>query len=125
MITAFTVISKKQHLIVFCLQWFSNTLVEGRQQETKNKNIKPRSPALQADSLLSEPAGKRKNMEVGSLSLLQGGLPDPGIKPGSPALQADSSPAEPPGEPKLYHRSSFCNIHDILENSFFLLCPNY
>jgi len=31
-----------------------------------------RSPALQADSLPTEPPGKSKNMEVGSLSLLQG-----------------------------------------------------
>ena len=34
--------------------------------------IKSRSPALQADSLLSEPPGKPKNTGVGSLSLLQG-----------------------------------------------------
>ena len=33
---------------------------------------KSRSPALQADSLLSEPPGKPKNSRVGSLSLLQG-----------------------------------------------------
>ena len=33
---------------------------------------KPRSPTLQADSLLSEPPGKPKNTRVGSLSLLQG-----------------------------------------------------
>ena len=32
----------------------------------------PRSPALQADSLPSEPPGKPKNTGVGSLSLLQG-----------------------------------------------------
>ena len=37
---------------------------------------------------------------MGSLSLLQGNLPDPGIEPGSPALQADSLPAEPQGKPK-------------------------
>ena len=36
---------------------------------------------------------------MGSLLLLQGGLPDPGIKPGSPALQVDSSPAELSGKP--------------------------
>ena len=34
--------------------------------------IKPRSPALQVDSLPSEPPGKPKNTGVGSLSLLQG-----------------------------------------------------
>ena len=36
-----------------------------------NPGIKPRVPALQADSLLAEPQGKPKNTEVGSLSLLQ------------------------------------------------------
>ena len=34
--------------------------------------MKPRSPTLQADSLLSELPGKLKNTGVGSLSLLQG-----------------------------------------------------
>ena len=34
--------------------------------------IEPRSPALQADSLLSEPPGKPKNTGVGSLPFLQG-----------------------------------------------------
>ena len=60
--------------------------------------LEPRCPALQADSLPSEPPGKPKNTGVGSLSLLQGNLRDPGIKPGSPALQADASPAELPGD---------------------------
>ena len=36
-----------------------------------NLGIKPRSPALQADSLPAEPQGKPKNTGVGSLSLLQ------------------------------------------------------
>ena len=36
-----------------------------------NPGIEPRSPALQADSLPSEPPGKPKNTGVGSLSLLQ------------------------------------------------------
>ena len=35
-----------------------------------NPGIKPRSPALQANSLSSEPPGKPKNTGVGSLSLL-------------------------------------------------------
>ena len=38
-----------------------------------------------------------QNTAVGSLSLLQGNLSNPGIKPRSPALQADSLPAEPQG----------------------------
>ena len=36
-----------------------------------NPGIKPRSPALQADSLPAEPPEKTKNTGVGSLSLLQ------------------------------------------------------
>ena len=40
-----------------------------------NPGIKPRSPALQADALPSEPPGKLKNTGVGSLSLLQGIFP--------------------------------------------------
>ena len=36
-----------------------------------NPGIKPRSPALQVDSLSAEPQGKSKNTEVGSLSLFQ------------------------------------------------------
>ena len=37
-----------------------------------NPGIKPRSPALQADSLPAEPPGKPKKTGVGSLPLLQG-----------------------------------------------------
>ena len=37
---------------------------------------------------------------MGSLSLLQGDLPDPGIEPRSAALQADSLPSEPLGNPR-------------------------
>ena len=40
-----------------------------------------------------------QNTGAGSLSLLQGDLPDPGIETRSPALQADSLPVEPPGKP--------------------------
>ena len=36
-----------------------------------NPGIKPRSPALQVDSLAAEPQGKSENIGVGSLSLLQ------------------------------------------------------
>ena len=61
-----------------------------------NPGIKPRSPALQADSLPAEPQGKPKNTGVGTFPSPRD-LPNPGIKPRSPALQADSLPAEPPG----------------------------
>ena len=36
---------------------------------------------------------------LGSLSLLQGELPNQGVKPRSPALQMDSLPSELPGKP--------------------------
>ena len=65
-----------------------------------NPGTEPRSPALQADTLPSEPPGKPMNTGVGSLSLLQGIFPDLGIEPGSSALQADSLPSEPLGKPK-------------------------
>ena len=43
--------------------------------DLSNPGIEPRSPVLQADSLLSEPSGKPKNAGVGSLPLLQGNFP--------------------------------------------------
>jgi len=51
---------------------------------------------------------------VGSLSLLQGNLPNPVIEQGSPALQADSLPTELSGKPK-------CTLHFV--KSFF--CINW
>jgi len=39
-----------------------------------------------------------QNTGVGSLSLHQGNLPNPGIEPGSPTMQVDSLPAEPQGK---------------------------
>ena len=59
-----------------------------------NPGFKPRSPTLQAVSLLSEPPRKPMNTGVGSLSLLQGIFQTTGIELGSPVLQADSLPAE-------------------------------
>ena len=44
-------------------------------KDLPNPGIEPRSPALQADSLLSELPWKPKNAGVGSLSRLQGILP--------------------------------------------------
>ena len=41
-------------------------------QPSPSPGIKPRSPAVQAESLPAEPQGKPKNTGVGSLSLLQG-----------------------------------------------------
>ena len=60
--------------------------------------IEPRSPALQADSLLSEPLGKLLRILEWVVFPFSKGSSDPGIEPGSPALQADSLPAELPGK---------------------------
>ena len=58
-----------------------------------NPGIKPRSAALQADSLPAEPQEKPKNTGVGSLSPLQQIFPTQELNQ-SPALQADSLPTE-------------------------------
>ena len=50
------------------LEWVSMPSSRG----SSNSGTKPRSPALQADSLPSEPPGKSKNTGVCSQSLLQG-----------------------------------------------------
>ena len=63
-----------------------------------NPGFEPGSPALEADSLLSEPQGKLKILTpIPS----PGDLPCPGMDPGFPTLQADSLPAEPPGKPNV------------------------
>ena len=50
------------------LEWVASSF----SSRSSQPGIEPGSPALQADSLLSEPLGKPKNTGVGSLSLLQG-----------------------------------------------------
>ena len=67
-----------------------------------NPGIKPRSPALQADYLPSEPQGKPKNTGVGKPIPSPAHLSNPGIELGSPALQADSLPAELPEKPMVF-----------------------
>ena len=74
-------------------------------KDLPNPGIESRSPALQADSLLSEPPGKPMNTEVGSLSLLQGIFPTQELNRGSPALQADSLSAELRGKPSYMYRT--------------------
>ena len=51
-------------------------------EDLPNPGIEPRSPALQAHSLLSEPPGKPRNTGVGSLSFLQGIFPTQELNPG-------------------------------------------
>ena len=52
------------------------------------------SNSLRPHGLYSPWNSPGQNTGVGSLSLLQGNLPDLGIEPGSPELQADSLPSE-------------------------------
>ena len=59
------------------------------------------SDSLRSHGLYSLWNSPRQNAGLGSCSLLQGNLPNPGIESRSPALQADSSPAKPPGKPYL------------------------
>ena len=53
------------------------------------------SDSLRLHGLFSPWNSPGQNTEMGSLSLLQGNLSNPGIEPRSPALQGDSLPAEP------------------------------
>ena len=73
-------LSKFQELVMDREAW--HTTVHGNFQarilewvpfpgDLPNPGIKPKSPTLQADSLLAEPQGKHKKTGVGSLSLLQ------------------------------------------------------
>ena len=57
------------------------------------------SDSLQPHELYCPLNSPVQNTGVGSHSLLQGDLPNPGIKSRSPALQVDSLPAEPPRKP--------------------------
>ena len=51
-------------------------------------------------SVHGDPPGK--NTRVGSHTLLQGNLPNPGVEPRSPTLQVYSLVSEPPRKPTLY-----------------------
>ena len=61
--------------------------------DLSNPGIEPRSPTFQADSLPSEPPGKPRNTEMGSLSS-SGYFSISGITLGFPALQVGSLQAE-------------------------------
>ena len=58
------------------------------------------SDSLRPHGLYSPWNSPGQNTTVSSLSLLPGGLPNPGIEPRSPAWQAYTFPAEPQGKPK-------------------------
>ena len=83
-----------------------------------NPGFKPRSPALQMDSLLSEPLGKPKNTGEGSLSLLQGIFPTQELNWGLLhyrwilyQLSYQGSPSSPPRSPySMKPVSEYCHI---------------
>ena len=62
-------------------------------------NVTQSCPTLWPHGLYSPWNSPGQNTGVGSLSLLQGNLPNPRIEPRSPALWVDSLPAEPQGKP--------------------------
>ena len=67
----------------------------GRESETESRSVV--SDSLWPHGVYSAWNSPGQNTGVGSLSLLQGNLPNPRIRPRSPELQADSLPAEPQG----------------------------
>ena len=73
--TPWTVAHQASLSMGFPMQEFWSGLLSPTPGDLPNTEIKPRSPTLQADSLLSEPPGKPMNTELGSLFLLQGIFP--------------------------------------------------
>ena len=63
-----------------------------------SQGIKPKCPALEADSVCLSHQGSPRILEWVTIPSPVG-LPDPGIEPGSPALQAYSLPTELSGKP--------------------------
>ena len=63
----YTVYTVHEILQARVLEWVTVPFSRGSSQP----GIEPRSPTLKVDYLPSEPPGKPKNIEVGSLSLLQ------------------------------------------------------
>ena len=69
--TQWTVACQAPLSMDFSRQEYWNGLPFPSSGNLPNPGIKPRSPALQEDTLPDEPQGKPKNTGVGSLSLLQ------------------------------------------------------
>ena len=73
--TPWTVARQAPLSMGFSRQQYWSGLPRPPLRDLPNPGIEPRSPALQTDSLPSEPPGKSKNTGVGSLSLLQENFP--------------------------------------------------
>jgi len=98
-VTPWTVVHQAPLSVEFFRQEYWSGLPCPPPGDLPNPGFEPKSPALQVDSLPSEPPGKPKNTGMGSLSLAPGELPDPGIELGSPEMQVDSLSAKLPGKP--------------------------
>ena len=73
-----------------------------------NPGIKPRTPELQVDSLLSETPEKPEYTGVGILSLLQGIILTQKLNRG--LLHVDYLPAKLPGKPTFYTKDVEKNV---------------
>ena len=96
--------------------FFGNELlsIAQTQNESESESCSVVSDSLESLGLYSPWNSPGQNTGVGSLSLLQGNLPNSGIEPRSPALQADSLPAEPQGKPKNTGMGSLSLLQGIL-----------
>ena len=73
--TSWTVAHQAPLFMEFSREEYCSGLPFPSPGDLPNPGIEPRSPALQADSLRSEPQGKPKNTGVGCHALLQGIFP--------------------------------------------------
>ena len=95
-LTIWTVVGKGMSLLFNILSVYHS--FSYKEKESESHSVV--SDSLQPHGLYSPWNTPGQNTGVGSLSLLQGNLPNPGTKPRSPTLHADSLPAEPQGKPK-------------------------
>ena len=99
-VTPWTVVHQAPLFVGFPRQEYWSEFPFPSPGDFPNPGMKSGSPALQADSLPSEPPGKPVNTVLQWVAYpFSEESSDPGIKLGSPALQADSLPAELPGKP--------------------------
>ena len=81
-----------EHFYIFpTCEWFLNS-DHKTWSEVKSQSVV--SDSLQPHGLYSSWNSSGQNTGVGSLSILQGNLPNPGIEPRSPTFQANCLPAE-------------------------------
>ena len=119
-VTPWTVTCQAPLSMGFCRQENQSGLPCPPPGNLLNPGIKPRSPALQADSLPSESPGKPKYIRVNSLSLLQRIFPTQGL---NLHWQVGSLPLGHQGSPRLtLHRGkSHSRVRDSHSGAFGVL----